>query len=183
MAHVAAVVLEITERQNLERSLNHMMGNLLCLLATLKTQAECDVRIRGSCDERSELLRRTIELAQLCVADAQAIYKIPRLDCPIDASQTSQLDIDNLGPQSGTSTLRIDKCGRNEVGCARKLSPRERTVLQLLATGKSNKEVGAMLGISVCTAECYRARLIKKVELRSLADLVRFAVRNKIVEA
>jgi len=183
VAHVAAVVLEITEKKDLERSLNHMMGNLLCLLATLKTQAECYGRMRGSCEERSEFLRRTIELAQLCVADAQAIYKTPRLDSPIDASQTSQLDIENLGPHPGISTLGIDKCGRNEVGCARKLSPRERTILQLLATGKSNKEVGATLGISVRTAECYRARLIKKVELRSLADLVRFAVRNKIVEA
>jgi DNA-binding CsgD family transcriptional regulator len=183
VAHVAAVVLEITEKQNLERSLNHMMGNLLCLLATLKTHAECYGRMRGSCDERSEFLTRTIELAQLCLADVRAIYKIPRLDSPIDASQTSQLDIDYLGPHSGTSTSGIDKCGRNEVDCAHKLSPRERIVLQLLATGKSNKEVGATLGISVRTAECYRARLIKKLELRSLADLVRFAVRNKIVEA
>ncbi|MGC1413970.1 MAG: LuxR C-terminal-related transcriptional regulator [Candidatus Acidiferrum sp.] len=182
-AHVAAVVLEITEKKNLERSLNHMMGNLSYLLARLKTQAECYGRMCGSCGERSELLRRTIELAQSCVADAQALYTIPRLDSPTDAAQRPPLDFDDLGPHSGTSTSGVDKCGRHEVDCARKLSPRERSVLQLLATGQSNKEVGATLGISVRTAEYYRARLIKKVELRSLADLVRFAVRNKIVEA
>jgi DNA-binding NarL/FixJ family response regulator len=76
----------------------------------------------------------------------------------------------------------MDKRGQSEVDCARKLSPRERSVLQLLANGKSNKAVGAALGISIRTAESYRARLMKKVELHSLADLVRFAVRNKIVE-
>lgn len=182
VALVAAVVLEITEKKNLERSLNHMMGNLLRLLATLKTHAEYFGRTHGWPGERSELLRRTIELAELCVADAQGVYKISRLDSPIDASQIPQPDIHDLGPRPGTSTSGIDKRGQSEVDCARKLSPRERSVLQLLANGKSNKAVGAALGISIRTAESYRARLMKKVELHSLADLVRFAVRNKIVE-
>jgi DNA-binding NarL/FixJ family response regulator len=137
----------------------------------------------GSCGELSELLRRTIELAQSCVADAQALYKILRLDSPTDATQTTLFDFDDLGPLSKTSISGVDECGRNEVDCARKLSPRGRSVLQLLATGKSKKEVGATLGISFRKAECHRARLIKKVELCSLADLVRFAVRNIIVEA
>ena len=60
--------------------------------------------------------------------------------------------------------------------------PRERGILQLLADGKNNKEVGALLGISARTAEVYRARLMNKIEIHSLARLVRFAVRNKTVE-
>ena len=62
------------------------------------------------------------------------------------------------------------------------LTAREREVLQLLAEGKSNKEVGSLLGITVKTAETYRAALMRKLCLDSLADLVRYAVRNQVIE-
>jgi len=64
-----------------------------------------------------------------------------------------------------------------------RLTPREREIVQLLAEGKSNKEVAAALGISVKTAETHRAAVMRKLELKSLADLVRYAIRNKIAEA
>ena len=63
------------------------------------------------------------------------------------------------------------------------LSPRERQIIQLLAEGKSNKEVAVRLGISVRTAENHRARIMRKLQLRTLSDLVRHAIRNKIIEA
>lgn len=62
-------------------------------------------------------------------------------------------------------------------------SPRELQVLRLLAIGQSNKEVGLGLGISSRTVETYRARLIRKLGVRSTAELVRYAIRNKVVEA
>jgi len=62
------------------------------------------------------------------------------------------------------------------------LTAREREVLQLLAEGKSNKEVGSLLGITVKTAETYRAALMRKLGLDSLSDLVRYAVRNQVIE-
>lgn len=62
-------------------------------------------------------------------------------------------------------------------------SPREREVLRFLADGKSNKEIGSILDISKRTVECYRARIMFKLDLHSTAALVRYAVRNKIVEA
>ena len=58
---------------------------------------------------------------------------------------------------------------------------REREVLQLLAEGHSNKSVAHTLGISVKTAETHRARVMRKLEFASLADLVRYALRNRIV--
>ena len=58
----------------------------------------------------------------------------------------------------------------------------EREIVQLLAEGKSNKEVATMLTISVKTAETHRARIMAKLNLRSIGDLVRYAVRNGIVE-
>ena len=63
-----------------------------------------------------------------------------------------------------------------------RLTPREREIVQLLAEGKSNKEVAAALGISVKTAEAHRANVMHKLNLQSLSDLVRYAIRNKIIE-
>jgi DNA-binding NarL/FixJ family response regulator len=62
------------------------------------------------------------------------------------------------------------------------LTMREREVLQLLAEGKSNKEVASILGITVKTAETYRATLMSKLDLDSISDLVRYAVRNQVIE-
>ncbi|MBZ5550305.1 MAG: response regulator transcription factor [Acidobacteriia bacterium] len=64
-----------------------------------------------------------------------------------------------------------------------RLSPREREIVQLLAEGRSNKEVAAVLDISTRTVENHRAKVMEKLKLHSLSDLVRYAIRNNIVEA
>jgi DNA-binding NarL/FixJ family response regulator len=64
----------------------------------------------------------------------------------------------------------------------KRLTRREREVLQLLAEGKSNKEIGTALRITTKTAETHRARLMAKLDVHSVAELVRYAIRNKIVE-
>lgn len=61
------------------------------------------------------------------------------------------------------------------------LTPREREIIQLIAEGKSTKEVAQKLGISVKTAETHRTNLMRKLDLHSVAELVRYAVRNDIV--
>ena len=58
------------------------------------------------------------------------------------------------------------------------LTKREREVLQLLAEGRSTKDIAAALGISAKTVESYRAKLMEKLELRSVAELTRFAIRE-----
>ena len=60
---------------------------------------------------------------------------------------------------------------------------RERELIQLLAEGSSNKAAASALGISVKTVEAHRANLMRKLHFRSLSDLVRYAIRNKIVQA
>lgn len=64
-----------------------------------------------------------------------------------------------------------------------KSTSREREIIQLLAEGKSNKEVAAVLGISVKTAETHRAAVMRKLGLHSVSELVRYAIRNHIIEA
>jgi DNA-binding NarL/FixJ family response regulator len=63
------------------------------------------------------------------------------------------------------------------------LTSRERDVIQLLAEGESNKEVGGSLGISVKTVETHRAAIMKKLKLTRFSDLVRYAIRLKIISA
>jgi DNA-binding NarL/FixJ family response regulator len=66
---------------------------------------------------------------------------------------------------------------------ARGLTPREREVLQLLSEGKSNKEIGSVLGMTTKTAETHRAHIMAKLHLHSMSELVRYAIRNRIIEA
>jgi RNA polymerase sigma factor (sigma-70 family) len=61
------------------------------------------------------------------------------------------------------------------------LSAREREVLQLLAEGKSNKEVAALLNLSAYTVETHRTHIMQKLGLRNFAELVLYAVRKKII--
>lgn len=61
------------------------------------------------------------------------------------------------------------------------LTPRQRETIQLLAEGKSNKEVAATLGISIKTVEAHRANIMMKLNLHSVAELVHYAIRNDIV--
>lgn len=64
----------------------------------------------------------------------------------------------------------------------RRLTPREREILQLLAEGKSNKEIASFLDISVKTAETHRANIMLKLNFHSITELVRYAVRNNIIQ-
>lgn len=61
------------------------------------------------------------------------------------------------------------------------LTPREREIVQLLAEGKSTKEVASVLGLSVKTAETHRSNIMRKLEIHSVSDLVLYAVRNNII--
>lgn len=65
---------------------------------------------------------------------------------------------------------------------AQTLSAREREIVQLLAEGNSNKDIARALNISVKTAETHRSNVMRKMGFASLAELVRYAIRNNIIE-
>jgi len=62
------------------------------------------------------------------------------------------------------------------------LSAREREIVQLLAEGNSNKDIARVLKISVKTAETHRSNIMRKMAFESLPELVRYAIRNNIIE-
>jgi DNA-binding NarL/FixJ family response regulator len=63
-----------------------------------------------------------------------------------------------------------------------RLTVREREVLQLIAEGKTNKEIAAQLGLSVYTVDAHRGNIMEKLNLRSAAEIVRFAMRNGLID-
>ena len=70
----------------------------------------------------------------------------------------------------------------NPEGAVSRLTAREREIVKLVAESKSNKEVAHTLGISVKTVESHRAHIMEKLGLHSVTELVRYAIRNNIVE-
>ncbi len=63
-----------------------------------------------------------------------------------------------------------------------RLSAREREITQLLAEARTNKEIAAKLGVSVKTVDAHRANIMRKLNLRSVTELVRYAIREKLIE-
>jgi DNA-binding NarL/FixJ family response regulator len=63
-----------------------------------------------------------------------------------------------------------------------RLTPREREIIQLLAEGHRNKKIAQMLGISIKTVETHRTALMRKIGVKSIVELVRYAVRNNLTE-
>ena len=83
-----------------------------------------------------------------------------------------------------TEFVLDDYLRRNDAsdGALADVTAREREIIQLLAEGNSNKEAAATLGISVKTIEAHRANIMRKLRLRSVTELVRYAIRNNIVQ-
>jgi DNA-binding NarL/FixJ family response regulator len=77
----------------------------------------------------------------------------------------------------------IDKLGIGGAAPSERLTTREHEVLQMAAEGLTSSHIGNLLSISPRTVEMHRANLMRKLGLRSQADLVRFAIRNRIVAA
>ena len=84
---------------------------------------------------------------------------------------------------SNVARMVLDGYLRSEsMDVSQTLSAREREIVQLLAEGNSNKDIARALNISVKTAETHRSNVMRKMGFESLAELVRYAIRNKIIE-
>jgi len=116
---------------------------------------------------RGYILKDEADRVLLAAIDAARLHK-PYFSTRV----TSALSGDEL-PGSSSEGTKLQRP---------RLTPREREILQLLAEGKSNKEVASLLGISVNTAEAHRANIMLKLGVHSVAELVHYAVRNKIIK-
>jgi len=89
-------------------------------------------------------------------------------------SRVSQMILDGF--------LKGDSRPTSSDGGGIRLTPRQREIVQLLAEGKSSKEVAVALDLSVKTAETHRANIMRKLDCHSVSEVVRYAIRNKIIE-
>jgi DNA-binding NarL/FixJ family response regulator len=81
-----------------------------------------------------------------------------------------------------THSRRAQTDASSPTDLVERLTPREREIVQLISEGKSSKEIASLLGISIKTAETHRANIMRKLHVHSVTDLVRYAVRNEIVQ-
>lgn len=112
---------------------------------------------------KSDAGRQLLEAVK-CVLDGKHFF----------SSKISEVIFDSMrsGSLPHTSTSEDDKP-----------TAREREIIQLLAEGSSNKDVADKLGISIKTVETHRAAIMRKLGLHSIGELVRYAIRNHIIEA
>ena len=82
----------------------------------------------------------------------------------------------------GVTSVVIGAYQANRRSAPDPLSPRERQVLQLIAEGRGTRDIAAVLGVSVKTAESHRGRIMKKLQIRETAGLVRYAIRSGLSE-
>jgi DNA-binding NarL/FixJ family response regulator len=82
----------------------------------------------------------------------------------------------------GVSQFVLDSYLAGEHAPGDPLAPRERQVLQLVAEGKTSKEIAQVLGLTPKTAESYRTRIMEKLDIHDTAGLVRYAIRQGIVQ-
>ena len=101
----------------------------------------------------------------------------------VTAVEAIQRNLTYFSSQTSLAVLRPDLRGHRRSPEKETLTKREKQVVQLLAEGKSTKEVASLLDLSVKTAETHRSNIMSKLGLHSVSELVLYAVRNDIVKA
>ena len=186
---VAMTFSEVTKRSSLESHLSRLTNKF-----RPDVSGKSDL-LSEEFTERSvrtlDLVRRSVELLKFSmslrchVSESRIENGLMRQALFLRGARTQKLTLRLALPRGGSEAARAlqqetPKGSELPAGCP---SPRERQILYLLADGKSNKEIGTVLAISTRTVEFYRARIMLKLDLHSTAALVRYAIRNNIVEA
>lgn len=131
------------------------------------TMHDSELMIQGVLEAgaRGYILKDDADRNLIAAVDALRRHK------PYFSSRVSEAALQAELPFADSSTPR-----------RRHLTPREREIVQLLAEGKGNKEIAEYLRISVKTAETHRANIMLKLNFHSITELVRYAVRNHIIQ-
>ena len=167
MPHVVLLDISMPELNGLEalRQIKKACPNTEILVFTVH-EGEDLIREVLAAGARGYLLKADATRHIVGAVEALAVHR------PYFTWKVSKMMLDSYlehGPKAGSSELR-------------QLTPREREIVQLLAEGHSNKAISGTLGISVKTVETHRAAVMKKLGISSIAELVRYAIRNSVIE-
>jgi PAS domain S-box-containing protein len=183
--HVGAIVLELTKRNELEASLLRLADKLTSMHSALGNDLSALAPRAPGNGHRAlrDVFARYLGLLESCLsavrAIAQSVHDAPPSTAlrPIRPSRARQFE-----RAEGQDFAAIHAI-KGEPNYVSPLSPREREVAALLAIGKTNKEIAKILGIGARTAESHRAKIMLKLDLHSFSDLVRYAIRNQLIDA
>jgi DNA-binding CsgD family transcriptional regulator len=194
---IAVALCESSNGDSLPVHLAHLVGKLQeglpaatsllgagfpeTLARSLQSSARSIRKIRSSMAPRPVLSAASLEMGLLPLAlflslTGSEAGASPAYDSPLLSPETSR---EPSSSESAPESLFPAEQAQSLLDVP---SPRELQVLRLLAIGQSNKEIGLALGISTRTVETYRARIVRKLSLHSTAELVRYAIRHKIVD-
>lgn len=165
-----------------------VLANLLSNLAVVSSALRTFPKAFGSAADQGprspgEIFARSVCLLESCLGEVRTLASLLNSAPPFQTLQPSQparlhgsrFDGPGADVTSGGSLA-------DTLDFISPLSSREREVIALLAGGKSNREIAKMLTISVRTVESHRAKIMLKLNLESLSDLVRYALRNRLVQ-
>jgi PAS domain S-box-containing protein len=181
---IGVIVLEVTKKKSIEQALCRLSDGLRQATEALKKDRIILGQLNHRTNERVELLARPHALLENCISQARIVSELLRPPLRLAAVRHHQA---NFHPELGQTTsaeTRLSPHGspmRISDLRAERLSNRERQVVQHLAEGNSNRQMAAILNISIRTVETYRGRMMLKLGLHSIAELVRYAVRNNII--
>jgi DNA-binding CsgD family transcriptional regulator len=181
---VIALVIEVTRLKKFERCLLTLMRNL----PRIRDQVTCLGLPDRNENARVESWEGSIELLEQCLQEIRSVSKLlqsssapPSLATPVPKQGSPPPSgipsLYEVVPSEGHLVSELAGNGESL------LTPRETETLRLLAGGKSNKEVAVALGITTKTVETYRARIMLKLSFHSMTELVRYAIRSKLVDA
>lgn len=168
--HVAVIDLAMPELNGFEatRRIKKALPNTEVLILTIHDM-EQQVRDVLSAGARGYLLKSDAARHIVAAVEALAEHK------PYFTWKVSKTMLDGY--------LAHRQASHDHAPVFNQLTPREREIVQVLAEGRSNKAVSALLGISVKTVETHRATIMKKLGISSIAELVRYAIRNAVIQA
>jgi DNA-binding NarL/FixJ family response regulator len=189
MRLIGVLFYEVTGKKKLQDRLRHLNDK------TESDDPDSDNLFAGESVELTahsmETLQQSIDLldssmALRCQISEMRIVAALRRAAPFSDVPLDSQSILTLGalPQNPGADLPVGPDSPNaDEKAGDSPSHREQQVMQLLVEGNSNKEVAALLDLSIRTVENYRARLMVKLHLHSVAELVRYAVRNNLIKA
>jgi DNA-binding CsgD family transcriptional regulator len=179
VSHVGSIAFEATQQVVLAECLQSLLKSLpqvrdLISWAYASSHQEALLPL---------LLVQSAEMLEQCVWTLQKVSGLIQALAPALDPQ----GVGNHGPSSLPYAESLARSGNGHSGFVEApgiisvLTPREVEVATLLARSKGNKEISAILKLSVKTVETYRTRILAKLQLHSVGELVLFAVRNKLI--
>jgi len=179
---VGAIVLELAKRNELDATLLRLTNKLARTTATLRTNVNSLELTGEAVGKSSDAFARSVGVLESCLSDIRGISQLLHDARPLAVVQPSRAAREKQLELENRQDFAVAHPIENEVEYPSLLSSREREVVALLATGQTNKQIGTRLVISTRTVESHRAKIMLKLDMHSVSELVRYAVRTHLIQ-